>query len=648
MLPVALQRTGEQFSQQRLLQQLRGNEVAVQRLYEQLSTGRRLLRPSDEPLSAAQANGLQRAIEYVDQLERNSQSADGFFLEADSAAAELADVLSSARGIAVEGAGNTLDPQSRQALASELEDHLGRLLAASGRQFRNQYLFGGASGEPPLRQIGGQVAFQAAWSVRQVPLDNGLSTPIGTNLSTALGVGAVAIVGADLDPQVSPDSTLRELLRGAGPLPGTIEFIGDGPPAVTVDLGRARTIRDVLSAVSRVEISGRTLKGEITGHQLTIGFADGAPGTLAIRDVAGQWAESLGIQRAAGASGPIQSIDLDPALSLTTPVDRLRQGSGLDLSAGLLIQQGEQVYTVATAHLRTVSDLLIAINRSGANVWAELSGDGRSVQIRNLLSGVDLSIGENGGQVATALGLRTATVDTPLADLQQGRGIQRRTGPELAITRPDGMRFEIELTDGFRTVGDVINAIHVHPSNQGPGAITAKLASIGNGIELAAIGGAGPLRVEQLNGSDVGVALGLILPGRAEASVESQPPTATVLRGKDFAPRGPTDAVDALLRLRTAIADGDQAEIERISARLDGDLDPVNFARGQIGTGAQAAERSQQFAADRRVELRQQLSTEIDADLAETTSQLQLRQTAMEASLRLLGQLSQLSLLNFL
>ena len=48
------------------------------------------------------------------------------------------------------------------------------------------------------------------------------------------------------------------------------------------------------------------------------------------------------------------------------------------------------------------------------------------------------------------------------------------------------------------------------------------------------------------------------------------------------------------------------------------------------------------------ISLQGQLSEEIDADFTKVISQLNQRQTALEASLRLMGQTSQMTVLNYL
>ena len=75
--------------------------------------------------------------------------------------------------------------------------------------------------------------------------------------------------------------------------------------------------------------------------------------------------------------------------------------------------QGEVVVTrdsgIDLSSAETLSDVLISINRSGADVRAELDEAEGKILLRSLRSGVDYSIGENGGSAATELGIRSAT-----------------------------------------------------------------------------------------------------------------------------------------------------------------------------------------------------------------------------------------------
>jgi flagellar hook-associated protein 3 FlgL len=118
--------------------------------------------------------------------------------------------------------------------------------------------------------------------------------------------------------------------------------------------------------------------------------------------------------------------------------------------------------------------------------------------------------------------------------------------------------------------------------------------------------------------------------------------------GVDYVPRDAGGALDTLLRLQRAVRDGDIIEIERLQVKLDDDFDRASRARGRVGVWTNNLQQLQGVTEDKVIQLQAQLSNEVDADLATVISDLTQRQTALEASMRIIGQTSQMTVLNFL
>ena len=95
-------------------------------------------------------------------------------------------------------------------------------------------------------------------------------------------------------------------------------------------------------------------------------------------------------------------------------------GEVLDTDAGLILTNGGKTVTLDTSSAETVEDLLNLINGSGLGLAAEINATRDGINVRSRLSGADLTIGENGGQLATQLGIRTYT------DRIQAGGLQSR------------------------------------------------------------------------------------------------------------------------------------------------------------------------------------------------------------------------------
>ncbi len=124
--------------------------------------------------------------------------------------------------------------------------------------------------------------------------------------------------------------------------------------------------------------------------------------------------------------------------------------------------------------------------------------------------------------------------------------------------------------------------------------------------------------------------------------------TAEVIGGTDVNPLEVHSTFNSLLRLMDALDGFDLVEIERAIALIDEDLDRVNFTRAELGAAARGLDTLQIRLEDENVELNQALSNEIDVDLVDAISRLTTQQAAFQASLQMIGQTFQLTLLDFL
>lgn len=649
LLPVSTNRVSTPLNSQRLLHQLQSDQLAIQRYYDQLSTGRRVLRLSDDPAAAAKAITLQREIANTEQLGRNATATEAYHRSTDSALARINDALTQARGVAVEAAQGVLSDDEREALAITVRQALDSVVTSGNAMFTEHPLLGGIlHGKAAIESGDGTVRFNGSDAVGKTTVGGGTPTLLTVSGQEAIGVAAPFLEGKPLDAAMTADTRLVDLRGGRGVIPGSIELTGSGE-SVQLDLQDAATIGDVADMLRDVTLDGRSLSVILGADTIRVQYDDGLTGTLMVTDLPGsQLARDLRIENPDGLQPPpIIGDGLAPRVTRSTPLSELNGGAGIDLSDGIVIDRGGERVTIDFSGVQTVGDVLIRINRSGADVRAELDPHSDRLLVRGLVSGVDYSIGENGGSAATSLGIRSASADVFLSDLGGGRGIRHHaSGPDLVITRPDGTPLEVELEDA-ETIQDVIDKIRNHPNNQDAARVQVALNAVGNGLQLTAPPDAEPIRVTQRGASDAGIRLGLIPPGQQAGTGETVGGVAR-LSGTDFHPRDAGGAIDTLLRLERAVREGDLPEIGRLQSRLDTDLDQSSRTRGRVGVWSRTVRELKTAVEDENVLLQAQASEAMDADMASVISNLTARQTALEASMRFVGQTANLTVLNFL
>lgn len=485
-------------------------------------------------------------------------------------------------------------------------------------------------------------------TVREIP---GGTTADELGILNTVGTGIGPLVGKDLDPQLTATTSLRDIL-------------GTRASAVVPVIGPNNDL--VIKAVDNgAQYEGVEVQvvnsGTVAGNSATATF-DQANNVLRI-DINPSVTTATAVITAVNATG-LFTAELDTHLEAPndgsgvfslTAAGTLAGGSGinLDQTAGIQIVNGGQTHTITFEDAETVEDLLNKINGSSADALATISADGSGIDVRSRLSGASFQIGENGGTTATELGLRSFTRESLLGDLNYGRGVDITGGNDALVNEPNFIAassphidFTIERKDGTtldidiraaHTVGEVIDLI-----NLAAGETIAGLTAFGNGIEIVDSSvGPGDLTISRRQ-SFAAWDLGLIPRGQDSASDPNR------IVGVDANPLETKGVFNSLLRLGQALETSDLSAISRAVEMLDDDFQRLSFARSDLGARTRALQSFGERLENEDVQLRATLSADLDVDMVQAISDLQTRQANMEATLRLVGQLSQLTLLNFL
>lgn len=124
------------------------SQSALYKLQNQLSSGRRILTPEDDPVAAAQALILTQDKEVNAQHVENQGNANSQLGLLDSQLSSLTDVLQSVRERVVQaGSSATLNDSDRRAIATEIESRFAEVLGiANSKNGSGDYLFSGYRG----------------------------------------------------------------------------------------------------------------------------------------------------------------------------------------------------------------------------------------------------------------------------------------------------------------------------------------------------------------------------------------------------------------------------------------------------------------------------------------------------------------------
>lgn len=125
------------------LQGIRTNSEALVRAQEQIATGRRVNRISDDPVAGGDIMSSTSSINAIEQYRRNVQSASSRAESADTAFGQLTRLLERAKELAVGQAGAPANESTRRIAAVETEQIFRSAIGLANTKYGDEYLFGG-------------------------------------------------------------------------------------------------------------------------------------------------------------------------------------------------------------------------------------------------------------------------------------------------------------------------------------------------------------------------------------------------------------------------------------------------------------------------------------------------------------------------
>ena len=382
IIPIPSTRVSDTLVNQRLVSQLDADEVNLTRLQTEVSTGQSLVLPSDNPTAAENGLELMQQIAQNTQYQSNVSANQTYLTSTDSAMTSIGNLLNTAQSTAQGAIGSTVSSTQQQAAADQIEQIISQLVDIGNQTIQGRYLFAGSqTSVQPFTYDGGFVQYNG----NESPLNSysDLTQLFATNVNgnNVFGTLSTGVQGTtNLDPVVTASTKLSDLHEGIGITKGSIA-ISDGTSSSIVDLSSAQTVGDVVNMIEANPPAGSQVNVSISSTGLNVSLVGGS-GNLSIQEVGnGSTASDLGILQTTGSGpGPIDGSNLDPQLTLTTPLNDIlgTRPSAEITSAGAnndLIFQGQKVGTGTNgATVSFVNNPAITEGNETAN-YDPVSGD---------------------------------------------------------------------------------------------------------------------------------------------------------------------------------------------------------------------------------------------------------------------------------
>jgi flagellar hook-associated protein 3 FlgL len=121
------------------------NDIATKQAQtrRQMSSGKAITKPSDDPYATGRALSLRSELEGIRQHERNVREAEGWMTVTDTALGKIGDMAQTAQELVVQGATDTLPQTGRNALADQIDQLIAGVKQEANATYDGRYVLGG-------------------------------------------------------------------------------------------------------------------------------------------------------------------------------------------------------------------------------------------------------------------------------------------------------------------------------------------------------------------------------------------------------------------------------------------------------------------------------------------------------------------------
>jgi flagellar hook-associated protein 3 FlgL len=191
--------------------------LAMARTSGQISSGRRIDSPADDPVGTTRALGLKSQLSANTGYQAAAEATLGWTQTTEGALSSIVDIVQGTRELIIQANNDTLQPSDRQKLATKLGEMLQQIKATANARYGDQYVLSGQRSDIPPYQSGATDAYSG---------DTGtVIRTIGPNQPVQINVTGDTILGG-----TAGDGKLLDTLRTA------IANLNGGTPADLTNL----------------------------------------------------------------------------------------------------------------------------------------------------------------------------------------------------------------------------------------------------------------------------------------------------------------------------------------------------------------------------------------------------------------------------
>lgn len=152
--------TAQELNRQ-MLHVINDRNYDMSKLQQEIATGKRLLRPSDDPVDVANTLKLETKLKEFTQFKKNINDGISYMSVTESSIYSMDNIMQRIRELAIQGSSDTLNAGDRTFINKESSQLFRQLIALTNTQFKGDYIFSGTNTKTPPYQVDQSVALTA-------------------------------------------------------------------------------------------------------------------------------------------------------------------------------------------------------------------------------------------------------------------------------------------------------------------------------------------------------------------------------------------------------------------------------------------------------------------------------------------------------
>lgn len=133
-----------------MLRNLSNSYGKMSELQDQITSGKKITRPSQDPVVAVKGMGYRRDLSKVEQFTRNMNEVNNWIDSTDEALSQAGDAMNRVRELVVQSANDTNTPQDREKVKQEIDQIRQQLQDIGNTKVADRFIFSGTNTLKPL------------------------------------------------------------------------------------------------------------------------------------------------------------------------------------------------------------------------------------------------------------------------------------------------------------------------------------------------------------------------------------------------------------------------------------------------------------------------------------------------------------------